>query len=319
MGTGQNIPLDKELYARVKKAVYKKYPQHSAYRSGRLVQEYLKRGGRYQGKRKSGKLARWFREKWTNQHGGIGYKRKGDVYRPSKRISKQTPTTWQELSPKQVKRAQREKLRTGRVKRFKPPSCTKIPLHHSKSHRVPGAPTSCRRGDGKIMDLPRKYSRKQCQSLARKGFTQRASCAAYLKGGDGSLHPQDKNVDGGKLEPCNVSKDATGYERSNYCTQAEGDDGMHYVCFADIAKPLDTGKGPQTFCQLSNQSNWCTEGNKGHWCVCQNMLTDAWKALLRQVEDQDEATQKRVRQAFRDRIRRQATHEFAQPTLEALA
>lgn len=35
-----NEPLNKELYLKVKKEVYKKYPKHSAYRSGLLVKKY---------------------------------------------------------------------------------------------------------------------------------------------------------------------------------------------------------------------------------------------------------------------------------------
>lgn len=176
-----NEPLDPELYARVKKAVYKKYPQHSAYRSGRLVQEYLKRGGKYKGKKKDGKLRRWFQEKWTNQRGGVGYSRKGDVYRPSVRISKHTPTTWHELSPEQIRRAKQEKTATGRVRRFKTPKqlpCSRVPLHHRKDQPVPGTPKKCVRKDGRQFRLPRKFSRKQCQG-ATSGFTHRASCAPY--------------------------------------------------------------------------------------------------------------------------------------------
>ena len=33
-------PKNKKLYEEVKDEIYKKYPKHSAYRSGLLVQEY---------------------------------------------------------------------------------------------------------------------------------------------------------------------------------------------------------------------------------------------------------------------------------------
>ena len=36
-------PNDKQLYETVKKYIYAKYPKHSAYRSGLLVQEYKRR------------------------------------------------------------------------------------------------------------------------------------------------------------------------------------------------------------------------------------------------------------------------------------
>jgi len=46
------LPSNKELYEQVKKEIFQKYPQHSAYRSGLLVQEYKRRGGTYEGEKK---------------------------------------------------------------------------------------------------------------------------------------------------------------------------------------------------------------------------------------------------------------------------
>ena len=121
-------PKDMSLYNKVKARVYKRIPKHSAYRSGVVVSSYKKAFSKKYGKRKkpySGKrtkkrgLGRWFKEKWVNQRGKVGYKYKSDIYRPSKRITRKTPTTHKELSRKQVKRARSEKRRTGRVKRFK--------------------------------------------------------------------------------------------------------------------------------------------------------------------------------------------------------
>jgi hypothetical protein len=120
-------PVDMTLYNKVKAKVYKRIPKHSAYRSGIVVQDYkeafAKKYGKkspYTGKKSKKKgLARWFAEDWRNQSGGIGYKKSDDVYRPTKRITKKTPVTFKELSKKQIKRAQKEKQTTGRVKRFK--------------------------------------------------------------------------------------------------------------------------------------------------------------------------------------------------------
>jgi hypothetical protein len=42
-----------------------------------------------------------------------------DIYRPTVKVSKKTPTTFQELTNKEIERARREKARTGRVKKFK--------------------------------------------------------------------------------------------------------------------------------------------------------------------------------------------------------
>ena len=112
-------PKNKKLYEEVKDEIYKKHPKHSAYRSGLLVQEYKKRGGTYEGKEnKSSGLNRWFKEKWVNQRGEVGYKKKSDIYRPSVRVNKDTPTTHKELTAKQIKNARAEKKTTGRVKKF---------------------------------------------------------------------------------------------------------------------------------------------------------------------------------------------------------
>jgi len=94
--------------------------KHSAYKSGLVVKEYKKLGGKYGGtKPKKTGLSRWFKEKWRNQRGGIGYKKKGDIYRPTKRITKKTPTTIKELKKTEIKKAIKEKKTTGKVKRFK--------------------------------------------------------------------------------------------------------------------------------------------------------------------------------------------------------
>lgn len=119
-------PKDKTLYEKIRQTVNRKYPTHSAYRSGILVQRYKaafkkKHGARkspYTGTFKSSGLTRWFREKWRNQNGKIGYKNKGDIYRPTRRISKKTPLTFDELSQKRLRRATRTKRAKGRVGRF---------------------------------------------------------------------------------------------------------------------------------------------------------------------------------------------------------
>ena len=120
------IPKDKKLYEKVKKSIYQKYPKHSAYRSGLLVKKYKeeykkkhKSENAYEGTKQTKKgLSRWFKEDWKNQRGEVGYKKKGDVYRPTKRITKDTPKTFKELSKKQIKKAQVKKKKKGRVDKF---------------------------------------------------------------------------------------------------------------------------------------------------------------------------------------------------------
>ena len=110
-----NEPLDKKLYMEVKKEVYKAHPKHSAYRSGLLVKKYKERGGKYSGKKTEKGLSRWFREEWKNQRGETGYKKKGDIYRPTKRISKDTPKTMKELTKKEKEKAQALKKKGKRA------------------------------------------------------------------------------------------------------------------------------------------------------------------------------------------------------------
>ena len=83
------------------------------------MQEYKNRGGGYSGDKSKGSLGRWFKEDWKNQRGETGYKKKGDVYRPTKRVNSKTPTTFSELSKKEIESAKKEKAKTGRVKEFK--------------------------------------------------------------------------------------------------------------------------------------------------------------------------------------------------------
>ena len=130
-------PNDPELYSKIKQRVYRKIPKHSAYRSGHLVQQYKKAFAAKHGKKApysggSKKLKRWFKEDWRTQDGSKTYKKKSDVFRPTKRISKKTPVLHSELSKSEVKAAQKEKATTGRVKRFRFPAGMKekiIALH----------------------------------------------------------------------------------------------------------------------------------------------------------------------------------------------
>lgn len=121
-----SIPKDQKLYDKIKEEVYKKYPIHSAYRSGLLVKSYKEAYEKkyqskdaYQGRKEGNEpLTNWFNEKWLNQRGEIGYKYKTDIYRPTVKISDKTPVLLQELSKKQIAQARQTKGRKGRVKSF---------------------------------------------------------------------------------------------------------------------------------------------------------------------------------------------------------
>lgn len=122
-----NIPKDTKLYEITKKKVYNKYPQHSAYRSGILVQEYkkaylkkYKSNDAYHGKKPTKKgLARWFKEEWKNQRGEVGYRNTNDVYRPTKRVTSKTPLTFKELTKYELEKAKKTKERKGRIYKFR--------------------------------------------------------------------------------------------------------------------------------------------------------------------------------------------------------
>ena len=125
--TGRNLPVDKELYERIKKKIYKSNPIHSAYRSGAIVKKYKeefeKKYGNnkqpYYGKKSLNKgLSRWFREKWKTDSGKNTYNNNGNVFRPTVRITRKTPKTFSELTQKEIKNAKKEKRQTGRVKKF---------------------------------------------------------------------------------------------------------------------------------------------------------------------------------------------------------
>ena len=119
-------PRDIILYNNIKKDISAKY-KHSAYRSGLIVKKYkeeyikkYKKDDAYIGEKpKLSSLNRWFLENWQNQRGETGYKYKNDIYRPTIRINKDTPITFNELTKNQIIKAQKEKSTSGRVKKFK--------------------------------------------------------------------------------------------------------------------------------------------------------------------------------------------------------
>ena len=114
-------PTNKVLYNKVKTEIYARYPKHSAYRSGLLVKGYKKqfKGDKpYTPDNCKKPLKRWFKEDWKSDTGKYGYTSKSSVYRPTKRISKDTPTTFGELTKKEIEKAKREKRDKGRVKKF---------------------------------------------------------------------------------------------------------------------------------------------------------------------------------------------------------
>ena len=112
--SGGSVPVNKKLYEQAKAEVYPRYKKPSAYRSGALIKRYKELGGKF--KEANGRpLARWFKEDWKDI-GGKDY----PVYRPTKRISKDTPLTASELDPENLKLQIAEKQKIKGRKNLKP-------------------------------------------------------------------------------------------------------------------------------------------------------------------------------------------------------
>ena len=102
-GKGDETPTpdNPELYAKAKQLADKKYSKPSAYKSGFIVKKYKDMGGTYSGKKPSKEgIAGWFKENWENIAGEEDY----PVYRPTKRVSKNTPLTPDEIAPENLRK-----------------------------------------------------------------------------------------------------------------------------------------------------------------------------------------------------------------------
>lgn len=86
------VILDKELYDIAKQIADEKYIKPSAYKSGYIVKKYKELGGRYGDDGEEKKLKRWFDEDWKDI-GGLDY----PVFRPTRRVNKDTPLTPNEI------------------------------------------------------------------------------------------------------------------------------------------------------------------------------------------------------------------------------
>jgi hypothetical protein len=96
-GEGGAKPTDQSLWNEVKAYTRTRFPKWSAYASGFAAKIYKERGGKWEDDGKGRPLKRWFKEVWTDV-GGKDY----PTYRPTKRISKDTPLTAAEISPEEL-------------------------------------------------------------------------------------------------------------------------------------------------------------------------------------------------------------------------
>lgn len=68
---------------------------------------------------KGAALRRWFKEEWKTPQGKKEYSGSDRTFRPTKRVTEDTPTTWSELTPAEKAAAKKEKKEKGRVSRYK--------------------------------------------------------------------------------------------------------------------------------------------------------------------------------------------------------
>ena len=105
-----------KLYEQAKREVYNIYKTPSAYRSGMLVKRYKELGGTYSGTKKTNEgLTRWFKEEWSD----IGNK-DYPVYRPTIRVSKDTPLLKSEIDKKNLEQQIKIKQIIKNKKNLKP-------------------------------------------------------------------------------------------------------------------------------------------------------------------------------------------------------
>jgi hypothetical protein len=94
------IPIDAELYEKVKKYIYSIYNKPSAYRSGALVKMYKEMGGKYRDDGKPKNLKRWIKEQWTDV--STLQQPHYPLYRPTVRVNKSTPRTIHEIPQERI-------------------------------------------------------------------------------------------------------------------------------------------------------------------------------------------------------------------------
>jgi len=90
---------NQSLYEKVKEEADLRYKKPSAYKSGWIVKTYKERGGTYTGTKPKTGLSRWYKERWTDV-GDKDY----PVYRPTIRVSKDTPLTVSEIDPQNLRK-----------------------------------------------------------------------------------------------------------------------------------------------------------------------------------------------------------------------
>ena len=68
--------------------------------------------------KKGASLRRWFKEDWKTPSGKEDYEGGENTFRPTKKVSRDTPKTWSEVTPASKAKAQKEKNTKGRVTKY---------------------------------------------------------------------------------------------------------------------------------------------------------------------------------------------------------
>lgn len=89
--------LNPDIYQKARMIADEKYSKPSAYKSGFIVKTYKELGGKYGDDKQPKNLKRWFKEDWKDV-AGLDY----PVYRPTKRVDKNTPLTPEEIEPENL-------------------------------------------------------------------------------------------------------------------------------------------------------------------------------------------------------------------------
>ena len=63
-------------------------------------------------------LKRWFKEEWETPSGSKDYSDGDVVFRPTKKVTKDTPKTYSELSPSDITASRKERKAKGRVSKY---------------------------------------------------------------------------------------------------------------------------------------------------------------------------------------------------------
>ena len=147
-------------------------------------------------------LKRWFKEDWQTPKGKKGYEGGENTFRPTKKISKDTPSTWSEVTPAEKARAQKEKNEKGRVSRYKKVKAVK------KAKKGMGIKTSIKSGNFRPT--------KSGAGMTSKGVK------AYRRANPGS---KLKTAVTGKVKK---GSKAAG-RRKSYCSRSLGQMKMHNI------------------------------------------------------------------------------------------